>query len=70
MEREAGPALKGLANQGKEFGFYSSCNRKSLEDSNGAWKYDLPFIKSAPVMCGEWIAEWKGDSGRTSEELS
>lgn len=56
MERRAGPALKGLTNQGREFGFYSGCSRTSSEDSNGVWWYDLSFKKSTLVMCGKWIA--------------
>lgn len=57
MKKEAGQALKGLGNQGKEFGLYSSCSRKSLENFNGVWQYNLTFINSTLVICGEWIAE-------------
>lgn len=46
LERERGPALKGLLNPDIEFRFYSNCSRKLLEDYNGVWWCKLSFKKS------------------------
>lgn len=60
MNEEAGQTLKGLANQGKEFGFYSSCSRKSLDNFNGVWQYNLTFIKSILVCVENGLQGGKG----------